>query len=224
MTARYGFIFVLIFGVFVNMICRLVTKWRKGIFLFGLLCFSLCIGKQVSRLLPSREQILFIKTHQQNTIMKKIVLVLIVALMGTLVTNAQPPKRQGAHRGHSVEQRVARLEKALDLTAEQKAEITKIYTQEMESMSKNRPADVEPGKEQDQAARKARHEQMRAQREATDAKITSLLTPEQATKFAELKERQGQRHHGPKHDGQRGKDRKAPRLAGGGCDCSCKSN
>ena len=155
--------------------------------------------------------------------MKKIVLVLFVALMGTIVTNAQPPKRQGAHRGHSVEQRVDRLEKALSLTAEQKAEITKIYSQEMEAMSKDRPANVEPGKEPDQAAMKAHHEKMQAQREATDAKIAALLTPEQATKFAELKQSKGQRHHGPKHEGRKGEPRKAP-CPGSGCDCSCKSN
>lgn len=33
--------FVLIFGLFVNVIARLVTKWEKGIFLCGFFSFIL---------------------------------------------------------------------------------------------------------------------------------------------------------------------------------------
>lgn len=155
--------------------------------------------------------------------MKKIVLVLMIALMGTVVTNAQPPKRHGMDRGHGVEQRVEQLEKALSLTAEQKAEITKIYTQEMEAMGKNKPARLENGQEPDRAAMEAMRGRMQAQRDATDAKIEALLTPEQAAKYAEMKAQRGKRDHGPKHKGARGESRKGPHQ-GCDCDCSCKSN
>ena len=72
--------------------------------------------------------------------MKKIVLVLTVALLGTIVMNAQPPRRPDMNPGQMVEKRVERLDKALSLSEAQKAEITKIYSEELESMGKDRPA------------------------------------------------------------------------------------
>ena len=57
--------------------------------------------------------------------MKKIVLALIVTLMGTIVMNAQPPRRPDMNPEQMVEMRVERLDKELSLTAEQKAEIVK---------------------------------------------------------------------------------------------------
>ena len=132
--------------------------------------------------------------------MKKIVLMLIVALMGTMVTNAQPPRRHNMDPQQMVEKRVERLDKALGLTAEQKAEITKIYTLEMEAMSKDMPARDNKSEKPDEAVMKAHHEKMKAEREATNAKVASLLTPEQAAKFAEMKDHKGKRGHGKRHD------------------------
>ena len=134
--------------------------------------------------------------------MKKIVLMLIVALMGTMMTNAQPPRRHNMDPQRMVEKRVERLDKALGLTAEQKAEITKLYTLEMEAMSKDRAARKEKGDKPDEAVMQANREKMKAQHEATDAKIESLLTPEQAKKFAQIKEQRGKRGHGKRHDGR----------------------
>ena len=124
---------------------------------------------------------------------------MIVALMGTMMTNAQPPRRHDMDPQRMVEQRVERLDKALGLTSEQKAEITKLYTLEMESMSKEMPARGDRSEKPDEAVMKAHHEKMKAQREATDSKIASLLTPEQAAKFAQLKEHKGKRGHGKQH-------------------------
>ncbi len=157
--------------------------------------------------------------------MKKIVLVLMIALMGTIVTNAQPQRRHG-NPEQMVKQRVERMEKALNLTEAQKAEITKIYTAEMESMAKERPAKPEKGQKPDEAKMKAMHEKMKAQREATNAKIEALLTPEQATKFAELKKHEGKRGHGKKHGGPRHDGVKPDRGHDGckGCDSDCKGN
>ena len=134
--------------------------------------------------------------------MKKIVLMMIVALMGTMMTNAQPPRRHDMDPQRMVEQRVEHLDKALSLTSEQKAEITKLYTLEMEAMSKEMPARNDKSERPDEATMKAHHEKMKAQREATDSKIESLLTPKQAAKFAEFKEHQGKRGHDKRHEGR----------------------
>ena len=134
--------------------------------------------------------------------MKKIVLMLIVALMGTMMTNAQPPRRHNMDPQRMVEKRVDRLDKALGLTAEQKAEITKLYTLEMEAMSKDWAARKDKREKPDEAVMQANREKMKAQHEATNAKIESLLTPEQAKKFAEIKDQWGKRGHGKRHDGR----------------------
>ena len=150
--------------------------------------------------------------------MKKIVLALIVTLMGTIVMNAQPPRRPDMNPEQMVEMRVERLDKELSLTAEQKTEIAKIYSEEFKSMGKEKPAKRERGEKPDEATMKARREQMKAERDAVNAKIEALLTPEQAAKFAQMKQHEGKRHgfgghHGPK--GPRDGNHK-------GCDCCCQ--
>ena len=155
--------------------------------------------------------------------MKKIVLVLTVALLGTIVMNAQPPRRPDMNPGQMLEKRVERLEKALSLTEEQKAEIAKIYSEEMEGMAMERPGKMERGEKPDEATMKARHEQMQAKREATEAKIEALLTPEQAAKYAELKQQEGKRGRGH-HEGRRGGMDRGPKKGGcceGTCECEC---
>ncbi len=152
--------------------------------------------------------------------MKKIVLVLTVALLGTIVMNAQPPRRPDMNPGQMVEKRVELLDKALSLSEAQKAEIAKIYSEELESMGKDRPAKKDMTEKPDEATMKAKREQMRAHREATEAKIEAVLTPEQATKFAELKKQEGKRGRGH-HDGRRGANVKAPKKANR-CDGSCE--
>ena len=152
--------------------------------------------------------------------MKKIVLVLMIALMGVFVSNAQPARHHG-NPEQMMKERVERLGKALDLTDAQKAEITKIYSQEMESMAKERPAMPGQGERPDEATMKARFEKMKAQREATDAKIEALLTPEQAAKYGELKKHEGERGHGMKHGGFRHNGAKPERGHGGCNGCSC---
>lgn len=158
--------------------------------------------------------------------MKKIVLALTVALLGTIVMNAQPPRRPDMNPGQMVEKRVERLEKALSLTEEQKAEITKIYSQEMENMGKDWSAKRERGERPDEATMKARTEQMKAKREATKAKIEAVLTPEQAAKYAELKKHEGRRGH-HRHDARRGHMDKGPKKDGccnEDCNRTCKKD
>lgn len=129
--------------------------------------------------------------------MKKIVFALTIALMGTIVMNAQPPRRPHMDPERMVAMQVERLDKDLSLTDEQKAEITKIYTEEMESMHKDKPAKMEEGSTPDRDEMKANFEKMKAQREAVDAKVQAVLTPEQQAKYAEMKAKEGDRrgHH-----------------------------
>lgn len=154
--------------------------------------------------------------------MKKIVLVLTVALLGSIVMNAQPPRRPDMNPEQMVEKRVEHLDKALSLTEEQKAAIADIYTQEMVNMAKDKPAKKERGEMPDEATMKARREQMKASHEATEAKIEAVLTPEQAVKYAELKQHEGKRHRGH-HDGKRDGMDRGPKKAGC-CDANCDCN
>ncbi|MBQ9555014.1 MAG: hypothetical protein IJV05_02200 [Muribaculaceae bacterium] len=153
--------------------------------------------------------------------MKKIVLALAIALLGAMMMNAQPPRHAGADHGQMVQQRVERLDKALSLTEAQKVEITKIYTEEMETMRQNKPTQEASG---DETAMKARHEQMEARRQAVNARIEALLTPEQAEKFAQFKDRRGHKgqgmRHGRPHDGKR--PRQHDRQGDCKCDCAEK--
>ena len=153
--------------------------------------------------------------------MKKIVFAMIVALMATTVMNAQPHRRSKMTPEQMVAKRVERLDKALNLTETQKAEITKIYTEEMKAMPKHHE-NMEKGQRPDESAMKAHWEEMKARRDATNASIESLLTPEQATKFAEIKNHMGKRGHG-KH-GPKGPHRGGDKgFSKGDCgkDCRC---
>lgn len=151
--------------------------------------------------------------------MKKIVLVLAVLLLGNVVTSAQEHRRPGMNPRQTVEQRVQRLDKELTLTEEQKAEITRIYTEEQESMRKAMSSRKEQGAQGDESMMKAHREKMQSQREATDAKVKSLLTPEQASKYDQLKQRQGRR--GGHHKGAKGPkgNSKKPQECEGNCQC-----
>ena len=155
--------------------------------------------------------------------MKKIVLTLTVVLMGTIMMNAQPPRRHDMNPEQMVEKRVERLDRVLALTAEQKAEITRIYSEEMKDNHKAKPQRMEKGERPDEATMAAHREQMKAQRESIDAKVKALLTPEQAAKYDKMQTERGKRGHGKRHMGPRGDADKAPRNDSGCKDnCTCK--
>ncbi len=155
--------------------------------------------------------------------MKKIVLILTVALLGSIVTNAQQHRRPDMTPEQMVEKRVERLDKALALTAEQKTEITKIFVEEMQSTRAERAKRQDDGTGEDAAARQARHQQMQAQREATDAKVVSVLTDEQAAKYAEIKQRDRDRGQGRGDIKGHQRGPKSPKQDG--CkDCKCNKS
>ena len=162
--------------------------------------------------------------------MKKIVMTLMVALMATAMMNAQGHRQHGGQREmrspeKMIEMRVERLDKALNLTAEQKRAITDLYKQEFEARKAQRDMTKDDKKERPSKEQmEARREQMKAQRDATDAQVEKLLTSEQQAKFAQFKQQEakhmkgghGHKHHGPKggqDGGCCGKDKKAD----GGC-------
>ena len=160
--------------------------------------------------------------------MKKIVLIMMIALTGTMIMNAQSQRHHGqrGHRGtpeQMIEKRVAKLSAALSLTDTQKAEITKIFAEEMESMKQARPEKVDKEKRQgrlDEETKHAHAEKMKAQRQATDARIEALLTPEQAAKYAKIKDSRGKREMGKRHEGRHGdKMKRAPK--GGASKSKC---
>ena len=128
--------------------------------------------------------------------MKKIVLVLLVALMGTTMMNAQPPRGAGM-----VQDRVGQLEKELSLTKEQKAQIAEILKEGMSQMKIDRPQ-MKEGEKPSEADKASFRERFQQQQAAMDAQIEKVLTPEQFEKYNRLKKEEGQHErpkgHGPK--------------------------
>ena len=130
--------------------------------------------------------------------MKKIVLVLIVALMGTVAMNAQPPRGE-----KMLQERMNQLEKVLNLDKEQKEKITEIMKEGMSHMEKDQTP-VKPDEAPDNADRKSRREGMENRFAAIDGKIAAVLTPEQQEKYKELRmQERKQRHEGPRGHGPR---------------------
>ena len=151
--------------------------------------------------------------------MKKIVLALAVALLGTLVMDAQPPRRPEMNPEQRIQQRVERLAGALNLDKEQRNSITEILIEEAKMLKENAPAKPEKGEKPDEETMKAQQEQMKAQRDATDAKIMKVLNPEQAEKYAKIKSHEAKR--GPGKGRPHGEMRGHHKDAKGEC---CKEN
>lgn len=135
--------------------------------------------------------------------MKKIVLVLIVALMGTMAMNAQPPRGAG-----NPKDRVEQLTKELGLDKDQKAQVAEILKEGMTQMQNDRPALKEgerPEKPEQPAEKMSMREQIMKQHAEIDARIAKVLTPEQREKYEQLR-LQEQKHEGGKAFGP--KDRR----------------
>lgn len=130
--------------------------------------------------------------------MKKTMILLVTAMIMAFAAQAQDCNAHGKHpgRGHNmdpkkmVEMRVSHLDKELNLTADQKEAITEIYMQEAKEIKEKMDARMSEGKtgKPDKADRKARHEQMMKRQQEVDAKVESLLTADQKTRFAQLKQ------------------------------------
>lgn len=146
--------------------------------------------------------------------MKRLFLMMLVAVLAMATVNAQTQERNGHRKGHlsptqMIEKRIAMLDKELSLTPDQKTAIAAIYAEqaqqmkaEMEQMRANKDQQVQPKPED----MKARREAMKARQDEVDAKVAAQLTAEQKVKFEQIKANMGKR--GPRHH-KRG-DGKAP--------------
>ncbi len=124
--------------------------------------------------------------------MKKLVLVALSVILAATTVVAQPP-RQGRGNGErqpkpqSVETRVAKMDKALDLTDAQSVELTKLFTEQQEQMKSQRKEKREQGREQ-----------MQNQKEQQMESVKAILTPEQFEQFEKMAKRQNQQRRAPK--------------------------
>lgn len=113
--------------------------------------------------------------------MKKFALLTILALLGFGSMSAQ---RGNRNPQMSVEKRVERLKKELNLTDGQVKQVTTLYTDFQKKM---------------QSAEKGNREQMRAEREKLNKQVEAVLTDEQKKSFEKM---QTQRQQGQKRQGQ----------------------
>jgi len=143
--------------------------------------------------------------------MKRIALVLIVALMSTMAMNAQPQ-----HGAGMAQNRLEQLDKALGLSSDQKAQVSKILKDGMSQM-RNERLSKKDGEKNDQADRQSRRERIEKQRSAIDAQINNVLTPEQRKKFEQFRKEEHKRdaQSGPRNRGHRDHHKKGPKD--GGC-------
>ena len=121
--------------------------------------------------------------------MNKLSLVAALAVGGLLacatITSAQDaPKKKGP----SVEQRVDRMNTALNLTADQKTKVTALFEDSQKKMRELR--------QDTSLSQEDRRDKMRSMREAEDKKLKEILTPDQWEKWQ--KERPQQRGGGKK--------------------------
>lgn len=113
--------------------------------------------------------------------MKKFALLTVLALLGFGSMSAQRGNRNSQM---SVEKRVERLKKELNLTDNQVKQVTTLYTDFQKKM---------------QSAEKGNREQMRAEREKLNKQVEAVLTDEQKKSFEKM---QTQRQQGQKRQGQ----------------------
>jgi protein CpxP len=112
-------------------------------------------------------------------LMKTIVLTLAIALIGLTSGYAQTAGKQNMTAEQKAEKSTAKLEKTLQLTADQKQ---KIYAVELDKYKQS-----EAWHQQSNADRKAKKDQHIASKKETDAKIDQVLTADQKKKLEDLR-------------------------------------
>ncbi|MBO7609789.1 MAG: Spy/CpxP family protein refolding chaperone [Muribaculaceae bacterium] len=143
--------------------------------------------------------------------MKKTMFTMAIALTMAFAVQAQDlaPRHPGGPRHDMspekmVKMRVERLDKELNLTAEQKQQITDLFTEEAKTMMKNHEKMRELQKES-QANMESCGKEMQENHEKMNQKLESLLTPEQKEIYAKMKSEMPQGHHGNHHMMKNGK-------------------
>ena len=144
--------------------------------------------------------------------MKKAILTIAIAVMGFTAAFAQDSTRRPRKQmpkltaEQRAEKTTARLEKELNLTADQKK---KIYAVELENAKK-----METWRKADQSDRKGKMEERKADLDKQRGKIDGILTAEQKTKMeafrAEAREKGGKMHRLMRHGDRRDKGQEVP--------------
>jgi Spy/CpxP family protein refolding chaperone len=124
-----------------------------------------------------------------NRIAKK--LLVIFAVVGVTIGSAGAVMAKG-----NPEHRIERLAEKLELTPAQKAKVGKIFA--------DRHAKAEVIKDNEALSKGERKEQLQALRAGGKAEIAQILTSEQKTKFAQMKEDRKDRRHGKRGDFKKG--------------------
>lgn len=104
-------------------------------------------------------------------------------------TNASKEARRPERRAFSAQTRVEAMSKQLNLTDEQKSKLTALYDEEFKQMQSIRAeSSADPSK---------RQEKLRALRQENEKKLKAILTPEQWTKWEEVRNQfRGRRQNG----------------------------
>ena len=144
--------------------------------------------------------------------MKKAILTIAIAVMGFTAAFAQDSTRRPRKQmpkltaEQRAEKTTARLEKELNLTADQKK---KIYAVELENAKK-----METWRKADQGDRKGKMEERKADLDKQRGKIDGILTAEQKAKMeafrAEAREKGGKMHRRMRHGDRRDKGQEVP--------------
>ena len=111
--------------------------------------------------------------------MKKLLMICGLLFGIVTLTHAQDGVRKMMSPEERAKKQTERLAEKLKLSEEQKAKVLAIYTEQAKAMNKDVEAKM--------ADRKAKYAEMKAAREANDAKVEAVLTAEQKKAYAELK-------------------------------------
>lgn len=146
--------------------------------------------------------------------MKKVALLLVVVLMSGLAMAQQSrgDKQKNMDPKAKAEQRTERMAKSLSLTDAQKQKVLELNIAEAQQLEANRPEKPAKDQQNTEAAKAERQkwqEKKQADKTAYNAKLKTILTPEQYTKYTEIQAKRDSTDN-CKKDGKRqgGKDGK----------------
>jgi periplasmic protein CpxP/Spy len=106
-------------------------------------------------------------------------------LVATTMATAQDAPKGKKGRGQSVEQRVERLNKEVNLTDEQKTKVTALFEKENQQFRELRgDTNLDP---------QQRREKFQAMRKENDKKLKEILKPDQWEKYQKMQEEMRQR-------------------------------
>ncbi|MEW5975471.1 MAG: Spy/CpxP family protein refolding chaperone [Acidobacteriota bacterium] len=135
----------------------------------------------------------------RHSLMPAALAVLSAVLVAGQPASAQPPGKwgmEGARMERGGEDRLERLDKELNLTEDQKAQLKSIMEDQRKEMQALR--------EDESRSREQRMEKMREIRQSTSSKIKGILDADQARKFEQMEKRRGEMRKKRGDQGRRG--------------------